>query len=161
MKLGDIVVGKVVGQVLGGARVDIDGCSAFLPADLTPIELSRLIGGRHHFKVIRIPDQGPVVVSHFRGPVSPVSEYPREPIKTYATGQECIGIVRNVAPFGAFIDMGMMDGLLLFEGTLFSSADFCLDQVLIVKIKRIDTVAEKIFLSLVSHKASNANPSVE
>lgn len=146
MKLNAIVVGRVISETNDGATVDIHGEQAFLPREHTPVDIHRLLGGLHHFKILEKPSDSPVIVKHFRGPVYHYYVSPRAPIDTYEIGQQCIGIVRNVAPFGAFIDLGKMDGLLLFEGTEFSADNFKSEQVLNVSISRIEVEKEKLYL---------------
>src|SRR5881275_1839727 len=112
----ELVEGTIVGRVKGGLSVDI-GVKAFLPGsqvDLRPIRnLDKLIGEKFKFKVIKFnKKRGNIVLSR-----RALLEKERETLKkeTITNLEECKiidGIVKNITDYGAFIDLGGLDGLL-------------------------------------------------
>ena len=148
MQIGSIFVGRVISENGRRAIVETEDFEALLPVENTPVDLHRLVGELHHFKVVEIPSDLRPVAEHFRPPVYSIYVSHREPIEIYAVGQQHIGIVRNIAEFGAFIDLGMMDGLLRFEGSHLTKDDFKVDQVLTVKIACVEVEKEKLLLKL-------------
>ncbi len=114
---GEIVKGKISGKVKGGFTVDLDELRAFLPGslvDVRPIrDTSYLEGKELEFKVIKLdPRRNNVVVSR-RAVVE--EEYSAEREKLLETLQEGMvikGIVKNLTDYGAFLDLGGVDGLL-------------------------------------------------
>ncbi|MEM7557680.1 MAG: hypothetical protein AAF394_01030 [Planctomycetota bacterium] len=148
MQIGSIFVGRVISENGRRAIVEIEDFEALLPAENTPVDLHRLVGKLFHFKIVETPSDSRPVAEHFRPPVYSIYESPRQPIEIYDVGQQHIGIVRNIAEFGAFIDLGMMDGLLRFEGTRLTEDDFKVDQVLTVTIACVEMEKEKLLLKL-------------
>jgi len=114
---GEIVKGKISGKVKGGFTVDVSELRAFLPGslvDVRPIrDTSYLEGKELEFKVIKLdPRRNNVVVSR-RAVVE--EEYSAEREKLLETLQEGMiikGIVKNLTDYGAFLDLGGVDGLL-------------------------------------------------
>ncbi len=110
------VHGKVVSRIKGGMMVDI-GVKAFLPGsqiDLTPIrDLDALVGKTFPFKIIKINHRrGNVVISR-RALLEETRDRRRQStLSTLAEGQLLTGIVKNITDYGAFLDLGGIDGLL-------------------------------------------------
>ncbi len=112
----EVVEGKIIQRVKGGLAVDI-GVKAFLPGsqvDLRPIRnLDKLIGKVYKFKVIKFnKKRGNIVLSRR---VLLEKEREEQKAKTLATLQEGMiveGQVKNITEYGAFIDLGGLDGLL-------------------------------------------------
>jgi small subunit ribosomal protein S1 len=112
----ELVEGTIVGRVKGGLSVDI-GVKAFLPGsqvDLRPIRnLDKLIGEKFKFKVIKFnKKRGNIVLSR-----RVLLEKERETLKKdtlmkLKEGAVLTGIVKNLTDYGAFIDLGGIDGLL-------------------------------------------------
>src|SRR5437773_66789 len=112
----ELVEGTIVGRVKGGLSVDI-GVKAFLPGsqvDLRPIRnLDKLIGEKYKFKVIKFnKKRGNIVLSR-----RVLLEKERETLKKdtlmkLKEGAILTGIVKNLTDYGAFIDLGGIDGLL-------------------------------------------------
>jgi small subunit ribosomal protein S1 len=112
----ELVEGTIVGRVKGGLSVDI-GVKAFLPGsqvDLRPIRnLDKLIGEKFKFKVIKFnKKRGNIVLSR-----RVLLEKERETLKKdtlmkLKEGAILTGIVKNLTDYGAFIDLGGIDGLL-------------------------------------------------
>ncbi len=112
----EIIEGTIVAKVKGGLSVDI-GVKAFLPGsqiDLRPVRnMDHYIGKKYKFKVIKFNKRrGNIVLSR-----RALLEEERESLRTQtldqmAEGSVVKGIVKNITDYGAFIDLGGMDGLL-------------------------------------------------
>lgn len=108
--------GKVTQKVKGGLQVDI-GIPAFLPGsqiDIRPHRnLDKFIGEEFEFKVLKITrDKGNIVLSRRAVLVSERDQLRTETLKVLQEGVVMEGIVKNVTDYGAFIDLGGIDGLL-------------------------------------------------
>jgi len=113
---GGIVEGRVVANVKGGVTVDI-GVSAFLPAsqvDVRPIgNLEKIIGQTYQFKVVKVnKKRGNVVLSRRVLLEEEREKQKKDTLSTLAEGQIVEGVVKNITDYGAFIDLGGIDGLL-------------------------------------------------
>ena len=110
------VQGKVISRIKGGMIVDI-GVKAFLPGsqiDLTPVrDLDGLVGKTFNFKIIKINHRrGNVVVSR-RALLEETRDKRRQTtLSTLSEGQLIEGTVKNITDYGAFLDLGGIDGLL-------------------------------------------------
>lgn len=112
----ELIEGTVIAKVKGGLSVDI-GVKAFLPGsqiDLRPVRnMDVYIGKQFKFKVIKFnKKRGNIVLSR-----RAILEEERESLRsqtldTMKEGAEVTGIVKNITDYGAFIDLGGMDGLL-------------------------------------------------
>jgi len=112
----EVVEGTIVARVKGGLSVDI-GVKAFLPGsqvDLRPVKnLDRLIGARAKFKVIKFNKRrGNIVLSRRVLLEEERSERRGETLKKIKIGAIIDGTVKNITDYGAFIDLGGIDGLL-------------------------------------------------
>lgn len=115
-KSGSIISGRVVQKVKGGLQVDI-GIPAFLPGsqiDIRPHRnLDRFIGEMFDFKVLKITrDKGNIVLSRRAVLMSERDQLRSETLKVLSEGVVMEGVVKNVTEYGAFIDLGGIDGLL-------------------------------------------------
>ncbi len=113
----ETVVGRLTGKVRGGFTVSIDALRAFLPGslvDVRPVRDTAFLEGRDlEFKVIKIDQKRNNVVLSRRAVVE--SEYSAERealLESLHDGAEVNGIVKNLTDYGAFIDLGGIDGLL-------------------------------------------------
>jgi len=109
--------GLITGQVKGGMTVDIQGIKAFLPgslADATPTkDLDHLEGRYEEFKVIKLDKEKNNVVLSRRAVLEEVNSEEREKLlSNLKEGQEIQGVVKNLTDYGAFVDLGGIDGLL-------------------------------------------------
>jgi len=114
---GETVVGVINGKVKGGFTVEIDTIRAFLPGSLVDVrpvrDMSYLEGKELEFKVIKLDQKRNNVVVSRRAVVEAESSEDREAlIASLAEGQTVKGIVKNLTDYGAFIDLGGIDGLL-------------------------------------------------
>ncbi|RMG39906.1 MAG: 30S ribosomal protein S1 [Candidatus Dadabacteria bacterium] len=113
---GGTVKGKIVQKVKGGLQVDI-GIPAFLPGSQVDIRphrnLDKFIGQEFEYKILKITrDKGNIVLSRRALLVSERDSLREETLKVLAEGVVMEGVVKNVTDYGAFIDLGGIDGLL-------------------------------------------------
>src|SRR6266540_2280713 len=112
----ELVEGVIVGRVKGGLSVDI-GVKAFLPGsqvDIRPVRnLDKLIGEKFKFKVIKFnKKRGNIVLSRRVLLEKEREELKKETLKNLKEGAILKGVVKNLTDYGAFIDLGGIDGLL-------------------------------------------------
>ncbi|MFG6137225.1 30S ribosomal protein S1 [Halomonas sp. B23F22_10] len=113
----EIVKGVINGKVKGGFTVDVDSIRAFLPGSLVDVrpvrDTTHLENKELDFKVIKLdPKRNNVVVSR-RAVLEAENSAEREALlATLQEGQQIIGIVKNLTDYGAFVDLGGVDGLL-------------------------------------------------
>jgi small subunit ribosomal protein S1 len=110
------IEGTIVGKVKGGLKVDV-GVAAFLPgshADLRPVRnLDRFIGQRARFAILKFNRaRGNVVVSRRSVLEREREQLKEETLKVLEEGVILEGIVKNITEYGAFVDLGGLDGLL-------------------------------------------------
>jgi small subunit ribosomal protein S1 len=116
-KNGEIVTGTISGRVRGGFTVDIDLVRAFLPGSLVDVRPVRdpvgLEGSSLEFKVIKLDQKRNNVVVSRRAVVEEEYSAEREELlKNLQEGAVLKGIVKNLTDYGAFVDLGGIDGLL-------------------------------------------------
>ena len=111
------VSGTIFGRVKGGFTVDLSGAVAFLPGsqvDIRPIhEVSHLMGTPQEFHILKMDrSRANIVVSRRAVLEESRAEARSELISNLEEGQVLEGIVKNITDYGAFIDLGGVDGLL-------------------------------------------------
>ena len=114
---GETVIGVISGKVKGGFTVDLNEVRAFLPGSLVDVrpvrDLTYLEGKELEFKVIKLDQKRNNVVVSRRAVVEAESSEERDAlIESLQEGQVVKGIVKNLTDYGAFIDLGGIDGLL-------------------------------------------------
>ena len=114
---GETVIGIINGKVKGGFTVELNDVRAFLPGSLVDVrpvrDLSYLEGKPLEFKVIKLDQKRNNVVVSRRAVVEAESSEERtQLIENLQEGQVVKGIVKNLTDYGAFIDLGGIDGLL-------------------------------------------------
>ncbi|MFQ5468973.1 MAG: 30S ribosomal protein S1 [Gammaproteobacteria bacterium] len=117
MAEGESVTGIITGKVKGGFTVEIDTIRAFLPGSLVDVrpvrDLSYLEGKSLEFKVVKLDRKRNNVVVSRRAIVEKETSFEREELlANLQEGQVIKGIVKNLTDYGAFIDLGGIDGLL-------------------------------------------------
>jgi|Deesub1362A_J573_1020465.scaffolds.fasta_scaffold00042_5 small subunit ribosomal protein S1 len=154
---GTPVEGRIVGRVKGGLSVDI-GVTAFLPGsqvDLRPVRnLEDYIGQTHRFRVLKYNRRRSNIVLSRRVLLEEERAKARE--KTLAILQEGMilkGVVKNITEYGAFIDLGGVDGLLhitdMSWGRVKHPSDVVqIGQELEVKVLNFDRERERVSLGL-------------
>ena len=113
----EIVKGVISGKVKGGFTVEVEGIRAFLPGslvDVRPIrDTSHLEGKELDFKVIKLDQKRNNVVVSRRAVIETENSAEREELlANLEEGAEVKGIVKNLTDYGAFVDLGGLDGLL-------------------------------------------------
>ena len=116
-KNGTIIRGTVISKTKGGLIVDCNGLETFLPGsqiDIKPvIDYDQYVGKVMEFKVVKVNEQiKNAVVSHKALIESDLAEQREQILGSLEKGQVLEGIVKNITDFGAFLDLGGVDGLL-------------------------------------------------
>ena len=113
----EVITGIINGKVKGGFTVDINDIRAFLPGSLVDIrplrETTHLEGKPLEFKVIKLDQKRNNVVVSRRAVLEQENSVEREALlESLQEGQDVKGIVKNLTDYGAFVDLGGVDGLL-------------------------------------------------
>jgi len=111
------VNGTIVGRVKGGFTVDLGGASAFLPGsqvDIRPVrDVGPLMGKEQPFAILKMDrPRGNIVVSRRAILEEARAEQRTELVSQLAEGEVREGVVKNITDYGAFVDLGGIDGLL-------------------------------------------------
>ena len=111
------VTGVIFGKVKGGFTVDLSGATAFLPGsqvDIRPVrDLGPLMGTPQPFQILKIDRRrGNIVVSRRAVLEESRAEARTELVSNLQEGQVLQGVVKNITDYGAFVDLGGVDGLL-------------------------------------------------
>jgi small subunit ribosomal protein S1 len=153
----EVITGIIVSRVKGGLSVDI-GVKAFLPGsqvDLRPVRnLESMIGKEYKFKVIKFnKKRGNIVLSR-----RVLLEKEREELKTKTLenlreGATLTGIVKNITDYGAFIDLGGIDGLLHITDMSWGRVNhpselFHVGDEVQVKVLKFDPKTERVSLGM-------------
>lgn len=114
---GEKVQGQIFNAVKGGFTVDLDGAIAFLPrsqVDIRPIrDIAPLMNNPQPFLILKMDKRrGNIVVSRRSVLEETRAEQRSELVQNLAEGQVIEGVVKNITDYGAFVDLGGIDGLL-------------------------------------------------
>ncbi len=152
-----VVEGKIVSRVKGGLSVDI-GVIAFLPGsqiDIRPIrDLDSFIGKSFKFRVLKFnKTRGNIVLSRRALLETERERLKEQTLKTIEEGQVLKGIVKNVTEYGAFIDLGGIDGLLHITDMSWGRVSDPLEILSVgdtieVKVLKYDPEKERVSLGL-------------
>jgi len=155
---GEIIEGEIVGKVKGGLSVDIGRIQAFLPGsqiDLKPIRnLDAMIGQRLKFKVLKFNRKRNNIVLSRRVLLDEERKQLREEtLKDLKEGDIVEGVVKNLTDYGAFVDLGGMDGLLHITDISWGrighpSEKLSIGDRIKVKVLHFDREKEKVSLGL-------------
>jgi small subunit ribosomal protein S1 len=158
------ILGLVTGVIKGGIEVDVDGLRAFAPGSHVDLrlgaDLSHLVAKRLPFYVTQYAKRGRDVVLSRRAMLEDESRKARsEALAKLKVGEEIEGIVRSVVPFGAFVDVGGVEGLVPLQEMSHNRGDgpsdvFKAGEPTRVVVTKIDDKG-KIWLS---HKATIPDP---
>ncbi len=164
VKEGDVVLGQVTKKIKGGLLVEI-GVPVFLPASQVDIrrpgDIGDYIGRYVQCEVLKIDQERRNIVVSRRALIESERKYIREILlRELKEGDIRKGIVKNIADFGAFVDLGGIDGLLHITDMSHArinhpSQMVSMDQEIDVMILNIDREKEKIALGL---KQMQSNP---
>jgi small subunit ribosomal protein S1 len=165
-KVGDTVTATVTRQMIGGFQVDV-GYPAFLPnsqVDIRrPPNLAEFVGRILDCMILVIDEvRRNVLVSRRRLLEIPLQQMRTNLLAEIEPGQTRAGVVRNIAEFGAFVDLGGIDGLLHVTDMAWSRVNHPrevvqIDETIEVYVLSVDLEKEKITLSL-KHKTPNPWP---
>jgi small subunit ribosomal protein S1 len=116
-KNNEKVTGVIFNQVKGGFTVDLDGAVAFLPrsqVDIRPIrDVTPLMNVNQPFQILKMDRRrGNIVVSRRTVLEETRAEQRQELVQNLEEGQVIEGVVKNITDYGAFVDLGGIDGLL-------------------------------------------------
>jgi small subunit ribosomal protein S1 len=111
------VTGVIFGRVKGGFTVDLNGAVAFLPGsqvDIRPVrDITPLLGSPQPFQILKMDrSRGNIVVSRRAVLEESRAEARSELVASLKEGQVLQGVVKNITDYGAFVDLGGVDGLL-------------------------------------------------
>ena len=162
---GDVVTGKVTRKIKGGLLVDLGGIHAFLPASQVDIrrvpDLADFLDREIRCLILSIDEGRRNIVVSRRSLIEAERVALREELLAeIAVGQVRTGTVRNLADFGAFVDLGGLDGLLhitdmAWERTRHPSDRLRVDDKIEVMVLNVDTERGKVALG---QKQLTANP---
>ncbi len=162
---GDVLTGKVISAVKGGVIVNTDGVSVFVPGSQTGVskdaDLATLVGETVKFKVIEIKDGGKRAVGSIKVVSREEARAKRDAFwAEIEEGKQYTGVVKNLTSYGAFIDLGGVDGMVhnseLSWKHIKSPAEVVnVGDVITVYVKEFD--AEKKRISL-GYKTEEENP---
>ncbi|MDD7021666.1 MAG: 30S ribosomal protein S1 [Aeromonadales bacterium] len=154
----ETVNGTIDGKVKGGFTVQLGGIRAFLPGSLVDIRPVRdttpLEGKELQFKVIKLDQKRNNVVVSRRAVIEAEHSTDREKIlSTLAEGQVVKGIVKNLTDYGAFVDLGGVDGLLhitdmAWKRVKHPSEIVTVGQEIQVKVLKFDRERQRVSLGL-------------
>ncbi|QES89072.1 30S ribosomal protein S1 [Rhizosphaericola mali] len=157
-KTGEIVTGTVTSKTKGGLIVDVFGMETFLPGsqiDVKPVtDYDQFVGKSMEFKVVKVNETiKNAVVSHKALIESDIEAQRAEIISKLEKGQVLEGTVKNITDFGAFMDLGGLDGLLYITDISWGrishpSEVLKLDQKLNVVVLDFDDDKKRISLGL-------------
>ena len=153
----EIVEGKIVGKIKGGMVVDI-GVKAFLPGsqiDLHPVRnLDTLLGQTYRFKIVKFNrKRGNIVLSRRALLEQEREAQKKETLKILEEGMILEGVVKNITDYGAFIDLGGIDGLLHITDISWGRVNHPSEQLTIsdtiqVKVLKFDNDKERVSLGM-------------
>ena len=152
-----VVEGEIVARVKGGLSVDI-GVKAFLPGsqvDLRPVRnLDKLIGQRYKFKVIKFNKKRSNIVLSRRALLEEEREaMKKETLAKLQEGQILEGVIKNITDYGAFVDLGGIDGLLHITDMCWGRINhptekFNVGDQIKVKVLKFEPSSERVSLGL-------------
>ncbi|HRX94335.1 MAG TPA: 30S ribosomal protein S1, partial [Chitinophagaceae bacterium] len=157
-KTGEVITGTVTSKTKGGLIVDVFGMETFLPGsqiDVKPVtDYDQFVGKTMEFKVVKINEAiKNAVVSHKALIESDIEAQRAEIMSKMEKGQVLEGVVKNITDFGAFMDLGGLDGLLYITDISWGrithpSEVLKLDQKINVVVLDFDDEKKRISLGL-------------
>ncbi|HRE50826.1 MAG TPA: 30S ribosomal protein S1 [Flavitalea sp.] len=157
-KTGEVITGTVTSKTKGGLIVDVFGMETFLPGsqiDVKPVtDYDQFVGKTMEFKVVKINEAiKNAVVSHKALIESDIEAQRAEIMSKLERGQVLEGAIKNITDFGAFMDLGGLDGLLYITDISWGrishpSEVLKLDQKLKVVVLDFDDEKKRISLGL-------------
>ena len=158
LKKDKYVDGNIYGKVKGGYTVDIDGVITFLPGsqvDIKPVkDINHLVGQKLSFKVLKIDkERGNIVISRKAFLEESLKKNIKGSKKSLKEGNSTEGIIKNITDYGAFIDLGTVDGLIHLTDMSWKRINhpsdfFKIGQKVKVKILKLNPESNKISLGV-------------
>jgi len=155
---GKRVEGRIFGRVKGGFTVDLDGAVAFLPGsqvDIRPVrDVTPLMDMPQPFQILKMDRRrGNIVVSRRAVLEETRAEQRSELIDKLSEGQVIDGVVKNITDYGAFVDLGGIDGLLHVTDMSYKRVNhpnevINIGDTVTVQIIRINTDTQRISLGM-------------
>ena len=155
---GKRVEGRIFGRVKGGFTVDLDGAVAFLPGsqvDIRPVrDVTPLMDVPQPFQILKMDRRrGNIVVSRRAVLEETRAEQRSELINDLVEGQVIDGVVKNITDYGAFVDLGGIDGLLhvtdmSYKRVNHPSEVIAIGDTVTVQIVRINAETQRISLGM-------------
>jgi small subunit ribosomal protein S1 len=163
-KEGDDIQGIVQRKIKGGLLVDVEGVNVFLPASQVNLrrthDISDFLNEPVRARIIKIDTERMNIVVSRRKLLEEERQKKKEDLlKDITEGQSRKGIVKNIADFGVFVDLGGIDGLLhitdMSWGRINHPSELVkMDQEIEVVVLRVDSDRERIALGLKQKQAS-------
>ena len=158
LSMGTVIKGLITGQVKGGLTVDIRGIKAFLPGSLAESlptkDLGYLEGKYEEFKIIKLDKEKNNVVLSRKAVLEEANSEEREKLlSSLSEGKIVQGKVKNLTDYGAFVDLGGIDGLLHITDISWSrvnhpSEALSIGQDINVKVIKFDKEEGKVSLGI-------------
>lgn len=155
---GERVIGTIFGKVKGGFTVDLGGATAFLPGsqvDIRPVrDIAPLMGTPQPFQILKMDRaRGNIVVSRRAVLEESRAEARSELVANLKEGQILQGVVKNITDYGAFVDLGGVDGLLhvtdiAWKRVNHPSEVLQIGQQVTVQVIRFNTETQRISLGM-------------
>jgi len=156
-KEGDVIRGRVVRKIKGGLLVDV-GVPVFLPASQVDVrrveDIGEFLGKEVECKILKIDEKRMnIIVSRRKLLEEQRAEQKQKLLQDINEGETRKGTVKNIADFGAFVDLGGIDGLLHITDMSWGRVNHPtevvkLEQDITVKVLKVDRVTERIALGL-------------
>ena len=154
---GDVIKGRVVRKIKGGLLVDV-GVPVFLPASQVDVrrveDIGEYLGQTVECKILKIDEKRMnIIVSRRRLLEEQRAEAKQRLLQEINEGDVREGVVKNIADFGAFVDLGGIDGLLHITDLTWGRVNHPTEvvkpeQPIVVKVLKVDRVTERIALGL-------------
>ncbi len=161
---GDEIQGVVQRKIKGGLLVDVEGVNVFLPASQVNLrrthDISDFLNEPIRARIIKIdPERMNIVISRRKLLEEERQKQKEVLLENIQEGQVRKGVIKNIADFGVFVDLGGIDGLLhitdMTWGRINHPSEMVqIDQEIEVKVLRVDTDRERIALGLKQKMAS-------
>lgn len=163
IRIGDVIEARVTGVNIGGLELDVRGVRGFMPksqVDLSRLEnFTQFVNHKMECEIVEIDRRGKTVLLSRRRVLERQRETARQEARqTLEEGQVRAGIVRRLADFGAFVDIGGIDGLLHVSDISYARVNNPAEVLKVgdevqVQILKIDTAKDRISLGMKQLKA--------
>ena len=157
-KADEVVHGIINGKVKGGFTVDVRGLRAFLPGSLVDVrplrEITHLEGKELEFKVIKLDAKRNNVVVSRRAVMESANSAERDALlENLEEGSSLKGVIKNLTDYGAFVDLGGVDGLLHITDMSWKrikhpSEMICVGDEIDVKVLKFDRERNRVSLGM-------------